>query len=936
MGEIGQGQVVLRPGSGAPPPRGEGYAAGAVFGVRVAGIPAERVAALRFSRTWSLVDEVVRLDGQVAAEGARLADILYELIGAGRRPELKPALVALRRDLFAGRRPRDRVWTPVIIEFLPRPVAGRMSRWLEDLDRLTGSRAEMSGLLDRELAEKTAVLRDATRLFEFRQGLAQSSSDLSRRLEAWLDAPGDAAPARQTLLRLAKYLARAAMKTSPYVTFTASGLGGWSAADGSAVFADDLPSLGVAEADRVLVHAFWQWSAGQPGLRDSVVLRVNPTAVEEDGRVWFLGHRPAEPINSVPASAFLRAVLDLIRSVPGTTRGAVAGKLTSLDDVERVDHLLGVLIASGLVEQRPPFSEQAGDALPRLIGWLERAASGTGGDEPRALEPLRAIADAVDAYARQPDGGKRRWREGVERIAERMAPDARPPGPELPSRHLVHESYVLAGTVVSWPSASLRRVHDDMNRVRRLLAVFDLSLPLKIALADYFLLAYGPDGSVPLLTFYRRVHDMGSLADSVTGVAVRRFLSQRPRRTGQAGDLAGYGSRMARLGELRRTAWDFLHAAQEKAGEGNPVPPESLEELMASWPSFIRPTASISVYGQLMTTPEGPRLVVNYVGAGPRRGVGRIQHLLATAGDRVPDLADRKPVCEDTTLADRKPVCGDTTLAEFRVDHGNNLDIHPRALPVIDYPRAGGDDAEETISPTGLRVEYDPDHELLVLRGPDGRAIRPAHLGLTFEVFLPPAQSFLIRAFGPNPTVMMAGWALRGGMKPPPSRAVEHAPRLTIGAVVLMRARWRMRAGEFPAPGKGEDPGAYLLRLALWLDGHGIPREFFARVLKVNDSGGDGVLGKSRKPVYVDVTNWFLIQDFVRVLDDPDRLMVLEEAVPAMPDLPRYGEHGSRVTEYIFDLAAMESTAESTAEPTADPDPDTEASVADGGERDRA
>ena len=38
--------------------------------------------------------------------------------------------------------------------------------------------------------------------------------------------------------------------------------------------------------------------------------------------------------------------------------------------------------------------------------------------------------------------------------------------------------------------------------------------------------------------------------------------------------------------------------------------------------------------------------------------------------------------------------------------------------------------------------------------------------------------------------------------------------------------------------------------------------------------------------------------------------MVLEEAVPAMPDVPRYGEHGSRVTEYIFDLAATEDSGE--------------------------
>ena len=109
----------------------------------------------------------------------------------------------------------------------------------------------------------------------------------------------------------------------------------------------------------------------------------------------------------------------------------------------------------------------------------------------------------------------------------------------------------------------------------------------------------------------------------------------------------------------------------------------------------------------------------------------------------------------------------------------------------------------------------------------------PAHLGLTFEVFLPPAQSFLVRGFGRNPTVMMAGWVLRGGLRLPAVPAVEHAPRLTVGAVVLTRARWRMRAGEFPAPGKGEDRGIYLIRLARWLGGQGIPREFFARVLEV-------------------------------------------------------------------------------------------------------
>ena len=68
----------------------------------------------------------------------------------------------------------------------------------------------------------------------------------------------------------------------------------------SSAATDDLRMVGVAEADRSVVYAYWLRAARQPGLRDTVVLRVNPSAVEEDGRLWFLGHLLAEPINSLP------------------------------------------------------------------------------------------------------------------------------------------------------------------------------------------------------------------------------------------------------------------------------------------------------------------------------------------------------------------------------------------------------------------------------------------------------------------------------------------------------------------------------------------------------------------------------------------------------------------------------------------------------------
>lgn len=183
--------------------------------------------------------------------------------------------------------------------------------------------------------------------------------------------------------------------------------------------------------------------------------------------------------------------------------------------------------------------------------------------------------------------------------------------------------------------------------------------------------------------------------------------------------------------------------------------------------------------------------------------MGRIRHLLGIAGDRA----------AGSDGGDREPVAGDPAFAEFCVSGGSNLDMRPRVSRVIDYPFTGGDGAEPGIPPTDLLVEYDGDRELLVLRGPDGSTIRPLHLGLTSEVFLPPAQSLLVRGFGANPTVMMPdrddarlGVARRAAAPTGLERGVRapaHHRRRGAGAGALADAR-----GRVPGPRQGGGRGA--------------------------------------------------------------------------------------------------------------------------------
>ena len=112
-----------------------------------------------------------------------------------------------------------------------------------------------------------------------------------------------------------------------------------------------------------------------------------------------------------------------------------------------------------------------------------------------------------------------------------------------------------------------------------------------------------------------------------------------------------------------------------------------------------------------------------------------------------------------------------------------------------------------------------------------------------------------------------------------------------------------MRVGELPTPAAGEGDTRYLLRLARWLSEHDIPRRFYLRVLR-QGSARNLLASKSRKPLYVDATNWFLIQDMLRALRHGDHFVVLEEALPDITDIPSYPGAGKRVTEFIVDLYA--------------------------------
>jgi hypothetical protein len=668
-----------------------------------------------------------------------------------------------------------------------------VERWARAVTRAGELAAEVPEVLAADQAAAREALRVAVGRDAFRFALVLGSPDLARATARWLD---DGSPPRARVpVSLAKYLARAAAKPSPYASFTLSGLGEWGG-DGPAVATSgDLGWCGVVELDRPAVLALWSALAERPELRDHVGLRVNPSVEREDGRLWFLGAGAGEPIVSVAVTDAVRGVLDFVRTAPEPAVGSLSRHLAEAPD-ERVRDYVDELVGLGLLERRRPFPDQSTDPLDHLARWVD--AHDTGSPWPRRLRDLRA---AVAGYRTSTTAARRVERARLVRdLLDGLLTDlGRAPHP--PDRPVVLENAVLPRPVVVCSRERWQPVFEDLEAVRGFLGVVDRSLPFKLRLAEFFRARFGTRARVPFPRLYRAYR-------------------------------ADPGPR------TRSTSWRFvaagLYGGDDGVRETVSVDPQVLAKLAASWPEHVRAPRSVCCYGQELPGPDGPGFVLNTVRTGYGWGITRIEHLLDAAGVTTPV---RAPVPSP-----------DVALAECRAAFGSQLNQRVAAVPhVIDYP--GGEPGGRLL--TDLWVRHDPTSGRLLLCDEGNREVRPLALGMLVERALPPALRFLVAVFGepqtafaPNPDWDDVGWRA-------PVDGVRRRPRLEVGRVVLVRAGWRVPAAALPARVKGRSDADFLLALARWRDRHGIPRRCFVRATGRRDA--------SRKPVYVDFATWFLL-----------------------------------------------------------------------------
>ncbi|MFI1330284.1 lantibiotic dehydratase [Streptomyces sp. NPDC020845] len=820
--------------------------------VRVAGVPRSALAVLNTPKSFELAEHILQAREQVTEEGRRIADALHPVIGALPEPALRPRVIGLRRAAHQGRAPRAAEWDTAVRAALPGPLAVRIRRWIDRRAQCGEHVESLAAVLQEETHGSLAALREALAHPRFRQGLLHATPELDDVLDRWIAAPGHPPPGTKALVSLARYLSRAAVKTSPQGTFTATGQGRWTA-DGPWLHTGDLErratttELNLARLRRIadgLLRA-------HPALRDILRLRLNPALNVADGTLRLIAPGPGARVTAFPAVDRAPQLLDTLSNLDGAT-AADAGP-----GVRR-------FVAAGILQQDLPLDDLEPCHLDALIAWLTDNSRVDNG--PAALgDTLGALTALRSALLRSPrpaDHAERRHRARTARdrlLAVERA--LRLPAPGEPyERRPVHEDSVLDGTAVTLGHGPWRPLLADLASVGRALAALDRDLPARYAAAAWLAERHGPHPQVPLLLVLHELREDPSPAAE----HVRALL--RP----------GFGVddtllRDSPLPALRRLADHRATVLQAlRAGE----PPT---DVIAP-----RPPLSLAHYIQPLTGPDGrPRAVLNSVTVGHGHWQGRLDRMRARATDGpVPPPVPPAPA----TGQGRVPV-------DIGGLYASNTNLrHPTLPHAFDHPFTRGARNGPGRIPLGeVTVRLDRATGLPALRSPRCDAdLVPVHLGLMSPLLLPPPLATLLRLFGDPHTLFRTGHPLLPGpfADGVPDRGVVSLPRIEAGRVVLRRRSWLTRAGSVPRRTPGERDHEHFLRLLAWRRELGLPASCFARTRAPGSHGADAFTDKGYKPAYIDFASPLLTTAFTRSLGDPDTVVHIEEALPdpAAPD----------------------------------------------------
>jgi hypothetical protein len=884
------------------------------FMLRVAGLPADTVVALRAPEAADWAARTAAEEDRLVVLGARLSDPLSEAVGATEDAALRRRLLALRRQVFNNRLPGDLDAARALAAGLGGTTGADLAAWLDARVRWEELRREGDTVLAAGLARTRAALRTLAHDDRLRRGLLLASPTLEERLDAFAadPAPTPGKRARKMERSLLSYLYRTACKTSPFSTLTGVGLGGFetAGADGTPAeteVGDDWrghPRLNVVVLTRLA-----ELIAADPERRADLPVTLASGWKLDDHRVRYVQRAVTAGDDSAPVSFdaaqdrlfFLRrqgtldAMLALLQNHGGALRhGELARWLADTTGAgqEEAGHYLTALRDLGIL-QLPSLATgvHSGDplhAFQRSLRALQR---------PWADGLATRLYRTADALARYPEADVPTRRALLAEIrAELLAlqSDLGAARPVLPQT-LVYED-VSAGTTRADLDEWAAVVATPLRSIGRILPAFDVALPQRLTLKGFFLARYGRGGRCEDLL--RLVHDFHEdiFRQYLQFTATKEdFLpdgSHAPEENWLGlPEITAVDRARAALTARIRDGWAALPPDAEEFVLDDTTVDEVATALAGAAPAF-QPQ---SHFLQLARREGDPLAVLNNSFGGLCFPFTRFTHCF--------DGEDGPGLTAALRAELRKVLPPGAVFAEITAGAATtNLNLHGR---LTDYeivcPGEHSTAPEEArLHLDDLHAVHDTETDRLILRSRRlDREVVPLYLGYLVPMVLPEIPRTLL-LFSPTARSVLDVW--RGVPAGPDEAGVTRRPRVRHHSLVLQRRSWTAADGSLPLRTPGTGDADWYLGWHRWRTVHGLPARVFATVHQDAADGEGGAWFGGSKPQYVDFDSPLSLAALEGLLAGKHARTVFEEMLPGEDELHVTSPRGRHVAELAVEM----------------------------------
>ncbi|MFI8199529.1 lantibiotic dehydratase [Streptomyces sp. NPDC085942] len=901
------------------------------FMLRVAGLPADAVRALRCpgSRRWA--DGVLDATEQLARLAGKAGDHLHGLIGGSDDEPSRRALLALRRDVFNNRLPSPSTAEEALarVRALDPAAARILIDWLTGRRALDELRCAGAALLADETGRSRAELARIAGHERLRKGLLLASPTLDGQLDAYREKasrPGARPDRKQRKIErsLLSYVYRTACKTSPFSTFTGVAPGIFGGSDGLRVhvgeewrtqvrlnvvalgrLADAVLADPARRADLPLAPASG-WGRDEDRVR---YVRRWVTIGDEDAAVTFDAVK--DRLFFLRRSGALERLLGLFEERGAVRYGEVAAWLERDRGAarEECEQYLAALLDVGMV-QVPCLRTEVHDTDPlrafqaalrgldrpwadRLADRLEEPAAHAARFAEAPPDERRALLAAVRAGLRaiqEEELGAEHAKVPQTLLYEDAAAGAfpAPGGAQAPPGLDAAPGRGSGADLTLDPDAWRELAAGPLAAVERVLPAFDLTLPQRITFQGFFLARYGRGG---------RCDDLLKLVHDFHEDFFDQYMTFTASRTPYEAD-GTYVPEVNWLGLERLRALDTARRAftARMTGLWEAAGPEVAEVRIDD--AFLDAVAGeldvppggfapMSHHVQIADRPGDPLVVLNRSYGGVSFPFSRFTQLFEGLGERLlAGAGEQAP--EGAVLAE---VTGGPVTS--------NLNLHGRLTPyeIVCPGERGTLEPEFRIDLDDLYLVHDPGDDRLALRSVRlDREVIPVYLGYLVPLALPELSRTLL-LLSPTSMAPLNVWA--GVPEAEPRGGVTGRPRVRHGSLVLSRRSWSAPATVLPPHRPGAPEDGWFLDWHAFRRTHGLPDRVFATV---SDTGARGATGA--KPQYLDFDSPLSLSAFEALVKSPEARVVFREMLPDEDALPTVCGDRRHVAELAVETAA--------------------------------